>query len=55
VGLAILAAALLHVVLPAQYRVNPSWVLPAVLIVLQATLIVGDPGRIDASGPGCGS
>jgi hypothetical protein len=47
VGLAILAAALLHVVLPAQYRVNPAWVVPVVLLALLATLIVGDPGRID--------
>jgi hypothetical protein len=35
------------VVLPAQYRVHPSWVVPVVLIALLATLIVGDPGRID--------
>ncbi len=47
VALAILAAALLHVALPAKYRVNPPWVAPVVLLALLATLIIGDPGRID--------
>ncbi len=47
VALAILAVAGLHVVLPAQYRVNPRWVVPVVLLVLLAVLIIGDPGRID--------
>jgi len=39
------------VALPAQYRVNPRWVLPVVLLVLLAALIVGDPGRIDRQKP----
>jgi hypothetical protein len=47
VALAIIVAAGLHVALPARYRVQPAWVAPAVLIVLLAVLIVGDPGRID--------
>ena len=47
VALAIVAVAVLHVVLPAKYRVNPPWVLPAVLAGLLAAMIVGDPGRID--------
>jgi hypothetical protein len=47
VGLAIAAAAVLHVVLPAKYRVNPPWVAPTVLLGLLAILIIGDPGRID--------
>jgi hypothetical protein len=47
VGLAIVVVALLHVALPAKYRVNPPWVLPAVLLGLLAALIIGDPGRID--------
>ena len=47
VALAILAVAGLHVVLPAQYRVNPRWAVPVVLLVLLAVLIIGDPGRID--------
>ncbi len=47
VALAIIVAAGLHVVLPAQYRVQPAWVLPVVLLGLLAVLIVGDPGRID--------
>src|ERR1019366_4058531 len=51
VALAILAVAGLHVVLPAQYRVNPRWVVPVVLLVLLAVLIIGDPGRIDRQKP----
>jgi hypothetical protein len=47
VALAIIAAAGLHVALPARYRVQPAWVVPAVLLGLLAALIVGDPGRID--------
>jgi hypothetical protein len=47
VALAIIVAAGLHVALPARYRVQPTWVLPTVLLGLLAVLIVGDPGRID--------
>ena len=47
VALAILVAAGLHVALPARYRVQPAWVVPAVLVGLLVVLIVGDPGRID--------
>jgi hypothetical protein len=47
VALAIVAAAVLHVALPAKYRVDPAWVVPAVLLVLLAALLIGDPGRID--------
>ena len=47
VALAIVAAAVLHVALPAKYRVNSAWVVPAVLLALLAALIIGDPGRID--------
>ena len=47
VALAILVAAGLHVALPARYRVQPSWVVPVVLVGLLVALIVGDPGRID--------
>jgi hypothetical protein len=47
VALAILVAAFLHVALPAKYRVDPAWVVPAVLLALLAALIIGDPGRID--------
>jgi len=47
VALAILVVAGLHVALPARYRVQPAWVVPAVLIALLAVLIAGDPGRID--------
>ena len=46
-ALAIVVAAVLHVALPAKYRVNPPWVAPAVLLGLLAALIIGDPGRID--------
>jgi hypothetical protein len=47
VALAIIVAAALHVALPARYRVQPTWVVPVVLLGLLAVLIVGDPGRID--------
>jgi hypothetical protein len=47
VALAILVVVFLHVALPARYRVDPAWVVPAVLIVLLAVLIIADPGRID--------
>lgn len=51
VVLAIVAVAALHVVLPARYRIQPAWVVPAVLAVLVAALIIGDPGRIDRQRP----
>jgi hypothetical protein len=47
VALAIIVVAFLHVILPARYRVQPVWVVPAVLLALLAVLIAGDPGRID--------
>jgi len=47
VAVAIIVAAGLHVALPARYRVQPAWLVPAVLLVLLAVLILGDPGRID--------
>jgi hypothetical protein len=47
VALAIVVVAGLHVILPGRYRVQPAWVVPAVLLVLLAVLIIGDPGRID--------
>ena len=47
VATAIIAAAGLHVALPARYRVQPAWVVPVVLLALLAVLIAGDPGRID--------
>ena len=47
VALAIIVVAGLHVILPARYRVQPAWVVPAVLLGLLAVLIAADPGRID--------
>jgi hypothetical protein len=47
VALAIIVAGGLHVALPASYRVQPAWVVPAALAVFLAVLIAGDPGRID--------
>jgi len=44
---AIIVVAGLHVALPARYRVQPAWLLPAVLLALLVVLIIGDPGRID--------
>ena len=51
VALAVLAVVGMHVALPAKYRINPPWALPAVLLVLLAILIIGDPGRIDRQKP----
>ena len=51
VALAILVTAALHVVLPAQYRVHPRWVVPVVLAALLAVMVIGDPGRIDRQKP----
>jgi hypothetical protein len=47
VAMAMIVVAGLHVALPARYRVQPAWLLPAVVLVLLAVLIIGDPGRID--------
>ena len=47
VALAIVVTAAFHVALPEKYRVNPPWLVPAVLLGLLAALIIGDPGRID--------
>ena len=47
VATAIIVVAGLHVALPAEYRVRPVWLFPAVLLALLAVLIIGDPGRID--------
>ncbi|MFH9354596.1 hypothetical protein [Kitasatospora sp. NPDC017646] len=44
--MALATAAMLHVALPAEYRLNPVWVVPAVMFTLLAVLIIGDPGRI---------
>jgi hypothetical protein len=51
VALAIIAVVAMHVALPAKYRINPPWALPAVLLLLLAVLIIGDPGRIDRQKP----
>ncbi|MEU6238408.1 hypothetical protein, partial [Kitasatospora sp. NPDC047058] len=47
VAAVVVVAGLLHVALPAAYRVDPAWVVPVVLFTLLAALIIGDPGRID--------
>jgi hypothetical protein len=51
VAAAIVAAVILHLALPAKYRTNPPWLAPAVMLVLLAVLIAGDPGRIDRKKP----
>jgi hypothetical protein len=51
VASAILVTAGLHVALPARYRVQPVWLLPAVELALLVVLIIGDPGRIDRQKP----
>ena len=55
VALAVIVAAGLHVALPVKYRLDPAWVVPAVLLALLAALVIGDPGRIDRQKSGCGS
>ncbi|MER7579709.1 hypothetical protein [Kitasatospora sp. NPDC097691] len=47
VGVAVATAAVLHVALPASYRLDPVWLVPVVMFTLLAVLIIGDPGRID--------
>jgi hypothetical protein len=44
VALAIIVAAGLHVALPASYRVQPAWVVPAVLLITLANLLAA--GRL---------
>ncbi len=44
---AVLFALALSLVRPAELRVTPAWLLPAVEGVLLVVLIVRDPGRID--------
>lgn len=44
---AVLTAMVLTVLLPANLRMAPRWVLPVVEGVLLLALIAGDPGRID--------
>jgi hypothetical protein len=47
IAAAVVAVVLLHLVLPARYRVPPVWLFPAIVLVLVAALVIGDPGRID--------
>jgi uncharacterized membrane protein len=47
VAAAMIVVAGLHVALPASYRVHPVWLFPAIVVVLLAVLVIGDPGRID--------
>jgi len=51
VATAIIAVAVMHAALPAQYRERPRWLVPVVLVVLLIALVVGDPGRIDRRRP----
>ena len=44
---AVLAAGVLHQLLPADFRVSPRWIYPMFLVAFLVVLIVGDPGRID--------
>ena len=46
-AVAVVAASALTLARPAELRVAPAWVLPAVEAVLLIVLIVRDPGRID--------
>src|SRR5262245_30044736 len=44
---AVVAVIVLTVLLPADLRLGPSWLLPAIVGVLLAALVVGDLGAID--------
>ena len=44
---AVLAAMVLTVLRPADLRLGPAWLLPAVEAVLLVALLAGEPGRID--------
>jgi hypothetical protein len=51
-ALAVLAAGGLRAALPAQLRDGDArWAFGAVVVVLLAVLIIGDPGRIDRDSP----
>ena len=54
VALAIVVVAVLHVALPARYRIQPGWVVPVVLLGLLAVLIAGDRAASTGRNPGCG-
>jgi uncharacterized membrane protein len=46
-AVAVVAASALALVRPAELRLAPAWVLPALEAVLLVVLVVRDPGRID--------
>jgi uncharacterized membrane protein len=48
---AVLIAAALHQLLPGNFRLNPHWAYPVVLVICLVVLMVGDPGRIDRQRP----
>ncbi|MGA7689195.1 MAG: hypothetical protein WCA29_08185 [Jiangellales bacterium] len=48
---AVVAAGLLHQLLPDGFRRWPAWTYPAFLVLLLLVLIVGDPGRMDRQRP----
>ena len=46
-AVAVLAAGVLHQLLPVGFRLSPRWMYPLFLVAFLLVLIVGDPGRID--------
>lgn len=44
---AVVAVAVLHELVPADFRILPAFVYPVFLFCFLAVLIIGDPGRID--------
>jgi hypothetical protein len=46
-ALAVLAALGLHLIIPADFKVPPTWLYPVSIAVLLVVLIAGDPGFID--------
>ena len=51
-ALAVLVAAGLQLIVPENGRIVPIWTFPAIELVLLVVLMIRDPGRIDARGPG---
>jgi len=52
-ALAVVAAAVLYLFIPEQFRITEAsrWIYPIFLLVLLGVLVVGDPGRIDREKP----
>ena len=50
-AIAVLVALGLHLLLPADFKVSPTWLYPAAIVGLLIALVAGDPGLIDRERP----